>query len=384
MTELEKIEEKDNKVDIKTVSSELERLMKFTSTNNSANVSDIEPTDEDLKSIEKKNHHIIDGELQWANKLSNSGDNDVTFSEFGKQTYKYIHVKNPVNKNTGYFTCHCNVGGQTRILFDSKNRKLTDETGQPMREMVWVTKNGMLSKHYNVASMESLVDYLKEKLDIKEGIELWHQTPFYLTWKGRIQSDFDIFKTPEVKEVFECVSGIDTTQFSKINCGVDLYILNCYSGNSAVIFDFVINMTLQNSAGEVKTFKDFFTLANKQVRLTHKGSLDSLTRDALNFNLDITKEIDIMSDYIITNSMVESICNKLQNKYRQDFMDEWSQLPGPNKNLFYTLLLTSSYLGEDYTSDVHSDLIKETSKLIKNATKEYNKKMKELETETSV
>lgn len=297
--------------------------------------------------------------FDWGMKLMSSGTEDLTITEFDKQTYVYKHITNPAGEQTGFYSCHCN----------DNNKK--DDDGN----LIWVTRNQCLSKHYIVAKVDQLVDSIKETIKVtNEDIKT---SPFVLNWRGCTTKHIDCFENNIENALFNIVSGIDfEKEFKDVNSEINLSLLNSYDGRSSIYLDFIINMKFENDNGDVKSFKDYFTLSHKKNRVSHKGSISEISSNLENISEFIDDEVEVLKNYSPKNfaeSVIDKIAAKMKDGNKKTYLSLWKTVGNSKKynNLFYALLIASYCLSINYSSGQHSNLRSVIDTLVNDAHKSF-------------
>ena len=299
--------------------------------------------------------------LPYTHKLGDvqfNEDDMYTINEFGKMDVIYKRVRNPINELTDYYSSHCQVKTQL------------DKQGNPVYE----TSN-QLSKHYIAIHMESLIE------DIKSGItfdnELVYVEPFICTWRADTKKTLTTIDSELEKDLFMIYSGFDSTKiFNVKDTKIELYVSNSYDGKSAILSNFVINMIGEDSNGNQRIVRDFFSIRDMKNKFLHKGiQISDIQATLSNIDLNINNDIQVMKNIKMTPEEINEIATKFQKSKAKQIRQRFESMPDKYKNMYFSLLIVSSILSDDYKASEHFNVQPIVNKIVKRAVDKYNRKL---------
>lgn len=297
--------------------------------------------------------------LSFANRLGTlTFTNDMfTKNEFGKLDVVYKKVLDPTGKETDYFSSHCNVIG------------CNDDNGNPIYRT-----STQLSKNYILIDMEDLINsVIKNSITFQN--ETIHTAPFLCTWAGNTTKQLTTINSQLEKDMFLIYSGFDSNKlFSIKNSNIDIYISNSYDGKSAIFMSFVLSVMMEDEDGNEKEFKDFFSLRETKNKFLHKGIQVSDIQDALlNIDNSIDDDIDVMKQYKLSEDDIDKICKKLRNKKGDDFKNKLDSMPSKYDNVYFSLLMLSTLVQDNYDTFEHFNLQPIVNKIVDGIFKDHEK-----------
>lgn len=309
--------------------------------------------------VEVKNS-ILD--LPYTHKLGNvtfADDSDDTYciTEFDKMDIVYKRVRNPVGQLTDYYSSHCHIKGQV------------DTNDVP----VYGTSN-QLSKHYIAIHMEYLIKEIKSGIQFDN--EKIYVEPFICTWRADTKKTLTTMDSDLEKDLFMIYSGFDSEKiFNVKDTKIELYISNSYDGKSAILSNFVINMMGVDGNGNQKVVRDFFSIRDVKNKFLHKGiQISDIQSTLSNIDLNINNDIQIMKNIKMTEEEINEIATKFQKSKAKQIRQRYESLPDKYKNMYFSLLIVSSILSDDYKASEHFNVQPIVNKIVRRAFDKYNKK----------
>jgi hypothetical protein len=299
----------------------------------------------------------------WSFKLGKNTNKSgiVNVTEFNRMKFIYKTIIDPSNKDTKYYSCHCNLD----------NNKDSDGN------LVWYTNNLCLSSHYRVAHIESFVKTLKEQIDISND-SVYDIYPFSLSWKGSVVGeDLELFNNEYEKVVYELMTG-NIANFKPVKNNLDIYVLNSYDGKSSLNLNFVTKMAVSNGI-KTEYIKDFFTLATIHNKVTHKGSFEKVCSNISSVTNTYRTNAVILKNFMLEKKEYDEITEEVASKFSGDskrklngLFEGLFGLEPKHRNLFYIMFATSQVLDKEYNPHRHISLNQIFGKLFVLAKKRYD------------
>lgn len=299
--------------------------------------------------------------LNYANRLGDlTFDNNDIYqkTEFGKLNILYKRVRDPNNDITNYFTSHCNIIGQ-----------MNTDTNKPIYHT-----SKQLSKHYVLMDMETLISTIKSGISITN--EDVFVDPFICTWKADTTRSLKTIDNQLEKDLFLLYSGFDSSKIFNVDTSrIELYISNSYDGSSAILSSFAFYMLAKDDSGKLHKFRDFFSIREKKNKFLHKGiQVTDIQESLINIDRDITNDINIMKKEKLSEDDLNSIASKFQKHKAKNLRQRHEKIPEKYNNVYFSLLMVSSILNEEYKTSEHFNVQPIINKILKKVFEKHHKK----------
>lgn len=291
---------------------------------------------------------------EWEYKLRDMANGVLELREFDRQLYHYKPIKDPSNKDTGYFTCHCNID---------------DHRGSD-GQLIWNSDHHCLSGVYSPIHMEKVVSNIKENIAIKSD-KVYTDNPFILSWRGVTEQSIPGLGNSYRSRIFAMLTGIPKEDIDVLTNTIEINLDNSYNGKSSIRASFVINLKLSDSNDKITRFRDFFTLNSEHIRVFHKGTFDDLQGKLAELPTKIDNNVDFMKSIPINDAdgrdrkYYNAFMFGVRGDYRKEFLNIWSRVPDSMKNLYYASLILSSMLNKEFDNKLRLEWSNTIEKAVK-------------------